>query len=403
MTPLLILFGATGDLASRKLIPSLYYMFTQGTLKGRRIVSVARRDLSGEKYHEFLKESLSKVGKYDETDFKAFCGHFEYFQLDFSSQDSYVKLSELLDGPYCNYTKFFYLAVPQNIYVEILQNLSSSGLGQGDARIIIEKPFGFDRKSFDELELVLSQFVSESHIYRIDHYLGKSILRSLPRFIPNRDQISEVYVNSNEILGVENRGDFYDINGAFRDVGGNHLLEAFALIFKEEQDRLESLKQIVTPSDEEIVSSSRIGQYEGYSEIEGVQDGSITETYFNITLKTKDGIKLNLEGGKGLAEIKKYVKVIYKDNSGFYVDYGPDQKVCEIKDGEEFVCYDFEDSKDHYVREYAMLLEEAFKSNKEYFISNEEVEEQWRITDAILKVWRDRKVNLFKYKKGEKI
>ncbi len=116
-----------------------------------------------------------------------------------------------------------------------------------------------------------------------------------------------------------------------------------------------------------------------------------------------NGVKLNLEGGKGLKESKRYVEVIYRDNTGYFVDYGADQKVCEIKDGEEFVCYDFDDSKDHYVREYAMLLEEAFKSDKTYFITKQEVLEQWRITDAILKVWRSGKVTLLNYKKGENL
>lgn len=208
MTPILILFGATGDLAYRKLIPSLYYMFTQGSLKSRKIVSVARRDFSGAKYNEFIKESLSKVGKYNKVDFEAFCSHFQYFQLDFSSEESYQSLAQLLDGPYCSYTKYFYLAVPQNIYVEILNNLFKSNLGQGDARVIIEKPFGFDRKTYQELEESLSQFVTERNIYRIDHYLGKSILRSLPRFISRRDEISKISIKSNEIIGVENRGDF---------------------------------------------------------------------------------------------------------------------------------------------------------------------------------------------------
>ncbi len=401
MTPILILFGATGDLAYRKLIPSLYYMFTQGSLKSRKIVSVARRDFSGAKYNEFIKESLSKVGKYNKVDFEAFCSHFQYFQLDFSSEESYQSLAQLLDGPYCSYTKYFYLAVPQNIYVEILNNLFKSNLGQGDARVIIEKPFGFDRKTYQELEESLSQFVTERNIYRIDHYLGKSILRSLPRFISRRDEISKISIKSNEIIGVENRGDFYDINGAFRDVGGNHLLEVFSLIY--DQARVESLKQIQTPSQEDVISNSKIAQYDGYSQIDGVDVASITETYFNITLNVTNGVKLNLEGGKGLKESKRYVEVIYRDNTGYFVDYGADQKVCEIKDGEEFVCYDFDDSKDHYVREYAMLLEEAFKSDKTYFITKQEVLEQWRITDAILKVWRSGKVTLLNYKKGENL
>jgi glucose-6-phosphate 1-dehydrogenase len=401
MMHLLVLFGATGDLAFRKLIPSLYHMFSEGNLNGKKILAVARRDYSGDKYKEFIKESLIAKGKYNESDFDQFCSQIEYFQLDFDSEESYDGLAKLLDGPYCVYTRFFYLAVPQNIYIRILENLFSGKYSNADSRVIIEKPFGFDMQSSIELQESLTRLIPEENIYRIDHYLGKEILRRLPRFIPNIEDVIEVEIISNETIGVENRGDFYDLNGAFRDVGGNHLLEVFTLLFPG-KPRVEVLKSITTPSETDILNGSKIAQHKGYKEIKGVNPESRTETYFNITLNTKLGMTLKLEAGKGMDLVKKYVKVMFKDGNGYFVDYGADQKVCEIRKGVEYVCYDFEDSKDHYVREYAMLLKEAFNSDKTYFISPEEVAEQWRITDPIVETFRS-KSNLLTYKIGESV
>ncbi len=400
MMHLLVLFGATGDLAFRKLIPSLYYMFTKGDLAGKKILAVARRDYSNGKYAEYIKESLAAKGMYNQSDFEQFCSMFEYFQLDFDSEESYDGLAKLLDGPYCVYTRFFYLAVPQNIYIKILENLFSGRYSNADSKVILEKPFGFDMESSNELQELLSKLVPEQNIYRIDHYLGKEILRQLPRFITKLDDIAEIQIKSNETIGIENRGDFYDINGAFRDVGGNHMIEVLTLMYPN-INRVDVLKMIKTPTQESILANSKIAQIEGYKDIEGVAKDSKTETYFNITLEFGD-IKLNLEAGKSLDVVKKYVKVIYKDGSGYFVDFGADQKVCEIRNGEEYVCYDFEDSKDHYVREYAALLKEAFNSDKTYFISPEEVAEQWRITDPIINTWRN-KSKLLTYKKGELI
>lgn len=400
MMHLLVLFGATGDLAFRKLIPSLYYMFTKGDLAGKKILAVARRDYSNGKYAEYIKESLAAKGMYNEDNFEQFCSMFEYFQLDFDSEESYDGLAKLLDGPYCVYTRFFYLAVPQNIYIKILENLFSGRYSNADSKVILEKPFGFDMESSNELQGLLSKLVPEQNIYRIDHYLGKEILRQLPRFITKLDDIAEIQIKSNETIGIENRGDFYDINGAFRDVGGNHMIEVLTLMYPN-INRVDVLKMIKTPTEENILANSKIAQIEGYKDIEGVAKDSKTETYFNITLEFGE-IKLNLEAGKSLDVVKKYVKVIYKDGSGYFVDFGADQKVCEIRNGEEYVCYDFEDSKDHYVREYAALLKEAFNSDKTYFISPEEVAEQWRITDPIINTWRN-KSKLLTYKKGELI
>lgn len=400
MMHLLVLFGATGDLAFRKLIPSLYYMFTKGDLAGKKILAVARRDYSNGKYAEYIKESLAAKGMYNQRDFEQFCSMFEYFQLDFDSVESYDGLAKLLDGPYCVYTRFFYLAVPQNIYMKILENLFSGRYSNADSKVILEKPFGFDMESSNELQELLSKLLPEQNIYRIDHYLGKEILRQLPRFITKLDDIAEIQIKSNETIGIENRGDFYDVNGAFRDVGGNHMIEVLTLMYPN-VSRVDVLKMIKTPTEESTLANSKIAQIEGYRDIEGVAKDSKTETYFNITLEFGD-IKLNLEAGKSLDVVKKYVKVIYKDGSGYFVDFGADQKVCEIRNGEEFVCYDFEDSKDHYVREYAALLKEAFNSDKTYFISPEEVAEQWRITDPIINTWRN-KSKLLTYKKGELI
>jgi glucose-6-phosphate 1-dehydrogenase len=319
MDPLIFtIFGASGDLAKRKLIPALFELHLDGLLpKGFAILGVSRTEFSDEAFRNevFLKNDLLDLSKADGK-LKADFANMLYYQAipDYEKADYAVvknRLAELdqqfgLPGNY-----IFYLSTPPSLYTVIPQKLSEQGLNENGAhwrRLVIEKPFGYDLESAVALNSQLMQCFKENQIYRIDHYLGKETVQNMlvTRFangifepLWNRNYIHHVEITSAEDLGVGSRGGYYDKSGALRDMLQNHLMQVVAHVAMEppisagaEAIRSEKLKlfQSIRPINEEQVGRYAIrGQYlsshirgqkvQGYREEEGVPNDSITETY----------------------------------------------------------------------------------------------------------------------------
>ncbi len=319
MDPLIFtIFGASGDLAKRKLIPALFELHLDGLLpKGFTILGVSRTEFSDEAFRDevFLKNDLLDLSKADEKLKADFAKKLFYQAIpDYEKADYAVvknRLAELdkqfgLPGNY-----IFYLSTPPNLYTVIPQKLSGQGLNENGAhwrRLVIEKPFGYDLESAIDLNSQLMQCFKENQIYRIDHYLGKETVQNMlvTRFangifepLWNRNYIHHVEITSAEDIGVGSRGGYYDKSGALRDMLQNHLMQVVAHVAMEppisagaEAIRSEKLKlfQSIRPINEEQVGRYAIrGQYlasnirgkkvYGYREEEDVPNDSITETY----------------------------------------------------------------------------------------------------------------------------
>lgn len=312
---ILVIFGASGDLTKRKLIPALYELHTQQLLPEKlAVLGVSRTELSDESFREKMKEFLS-VRPQDQQDIDSFLEHLYYQPLSTANSADYPilksrleTLGKDLDIP-ANY--LYYLSTPPNMYQIIPQSLANVGLNNtsdGFKRLIIEKPFGTDLKSAKELNKNLLNYFSEEQLYRIDHYLGKETVQNMlvTRFsngifepIWNHNFIHHVEITSAEKLGVENRGSYYDHSGAMRDMVQNHLMQLVGMIAMEppvviEADaiRNEILKvfQSLRPLTEADVFKQVIrGQYmqshiagklvPGYREEPEVDPESRTETY----------------------------------------------------------------------------------------------------------------------------
>ena len=340
----MVIFGATGDLTFRKLIPALYALYNQQMLPEKfKVVGVGRSSISQLTFRDKMILGIRKFSEskhLNEQQINEFTDCLSYFQMDFDDLGEYLKLKNALDeidkneGTAGNY--LFYLSMPPDMFSVISGNLGKVGLSNPDAgfrRIIIEKPFGYDLESGLELNRKLHEAFAEKQIYRIDHYLGKETVQNLlvMRFangiyepLWNRNYVHHVEITSAESLGVESRGGYYDSSGALRDMLQNHLLQVVGLTAMEPPSsmdsdaiRNETLKvlQSLKPIAENDVASHVIrGQYvashvrgelqPGYREEKGVNPDSRTETFvamkFYIDNWRWGGVPFYIRTGKRL-------------------------------------------------------------------------------------------------------
>jgi len=458
---IIILFGATGDLTARKIVPALFHLFEKKQLPERiRVIGFSRPRLTQEDFKDSVDKALSQHGKLSPkiTLKKPFLDIFSYVQGLFQEEAHYHRLASVLktmddEWGLCT-NKLFYLAVPPQFYKTIFQNLDVSQLTKpcgypNWTRVIVEKPFGKDLKTAQGIDNILGKIFKEEQIYRIDHYFGKEMVQNILAFRFsnnlfeknwNKDSIESVEIKLLESIGVETRGNFYDGIGALRDVGQNHMLQMLALItmnhpgeFKAKnirQKRFKILKNLKIFSSKEIKNNTFRAQYKGYRDIKGVKPESQTETYFKIKASLKSprwkGVPLVLESGKRLAKEKKEIVVTFrhadaclcpKDTSVHYQNkitfYLQPHEGISIRflskkpgGGMEIEERNFEfnyhklHAEDRHVEEYERLLLDCIKGDQTLFVSTEEVKAMWEFIDPIVRAWQKNGVPLEKYEQG---
>jgi glucose-6-phosphate 1-dehydrogenase len=315
----IVIFGASGDLTYRKLIPALYALYNQQMLPEKfQVLGVSRSEISDQVFREKMADGIRKFSeKYhlNEQQIVEFVSHLGYFQMDINASDEYLRLKEILSeienmyGTDGNY--LFYLSMPPSVFSVIAENLGKVGLSDsavGFKRLIVEKPFGYDLESSLELNRQLHTAFDEGQIYRIDHYLGKETVQNLlvMRFsngifepLWNRNYVHHVEITSAESIGIEDRGGYYEGAGALRDMLQNHLLQVVGLAAMEPPSSMDAdairneimkVMQSLKPINEQDVPRQVIrGQYvashirgeaiRGYRDEEGVNPESRTETF----------------------------------------------------------------------------------------------------------------------------
>jgi glucose-6-phosphate 1-dehydrogenase len=453
-----VIFGATGDLARRKLLPALFRLAYERRLPANvAILGAARTALSDEafrsKMHDAVKEFL-EGSPFDEDRWAAFAQNLFYVSGDLTDAELYRAVSEKL-AALGRSNVLYYLSTQPSYYGEVVERLGAAGIGsstggKGWRRIVVEKPFGRDLASARELDQRIHKVFAESEVYRIDHYLGKETVQNILAFrfgngifepLWNRRYVNHVQITAAESIGVEGRGGYYQEAGAVRDMIQNHLLQVMATIAMEpsavyepnavRDERAKLLRSIRIMKPEEVPVYAVAGQYHGFRQEPGVDPATQAETYAAATFFVDNwrwaGVPFYIRTGKKLPKRSTQIAIQYNmaPLSLFTPDEGgvilrPNLLVVRIQPEEGIslrflskfpgrgmrlrpVSMDFNYGSSFGARSpsaYETLLEDALTGDATLYTRQDMVEASWRVVEPILNDWSQRKFEFPNYDPG---
>lgn len=457
----LVIFGARGDLARRKLFPALYQLDRAELLDSSvRIAAVAREELDTPDFLQQMEVHLKEVvgDHWDESVWARFSHRLQYLRIDFSFKKQFEVLKEWsLEAR----AMIFYMATPPSMFAPICKHLDDAGCVDEQARIVLEKPIGHDLQSSKEVNDTVGKYFTERNIYRIDHYLGKETVQNLlalrfaNRMINSQwdnSCIDHIQITAAETVGIEGRWSYYDKVGQLRDMVQNHLLQLLCMVAMEPPNRLEAdeiraekvkLLRAMSPIGHQNVSEQAVrGQYSagwisgkpvvGYMEEEGSEaHSSNTETFVALKVYVDNwrwaGVPFYLRTGKRMKEKVTQVVITYKDNphavfadddseanNRLVIRLQPNEgiqleMVSKKQSMEERLSLekrtlnlDFYDSTgDARIADaYERLFLEVIRGDQWLFVSREEIEESWKWCDNLLAAWADKKIATKPYSAG---
>ena len=447
----LILFGGTGDLVWRKLLPALFQAFRHGSLpEGGRIVGVARDDMSDAQYRALIKSRFDDVElakRPSEEEFSRFADMLFYLRMDLSSGADYPKLAAKLQERVAD-TVVMYLATAPGLFTVFCEQIAIAGLNGPQMRVVLEKPLGHDLASNRAINESVRRVFSEKQIFRIDHYLGKPSVQNLfalrfgnALFEPlwRRETIANIQITIAEELGIEKRGAFYDSTGALRDMVQNHALQLLCAIGMEppinahadaiRDEKLKVLRSLKAWTPETLRQHVIRGQYgagnidgqpvDAYLQEKGVRDGSNTETFVALRVEIANwrwaGVPFYIRTGKRLADRAAYIEVNFRPapHAIFKSPLGAANRLVihlQPKDGLELhllaqgqdnrrtsqtlapVQLDLDFDKrfgSERVGAYERLLLDVIDGRLNLFVRSDEQEEAWRWVEPIMQSWKE--------------
>ena len=415
-----VFFGATGDLARKKIFPALYSMVHNGRLD-LPIIVLSRAGRTLESLKEMARASIEATGAFEPECFEKLAALMRYADGDYSDATTYANLKKALGSAK---RPIHYLAIPPSMFGRVVQGLEKSGCA-ADARVIVEKPFGRDLESAQALDGTLHAVFAENSIFRIDHYLGKEAVQNLLYFrfantflepIWNRNYIKDVQITMAEDFGVQGRGGFYDDVGAIRDVVQNHLLQVIALLAMDcpvshevgtmQAEKLRLFRAMRPLDPREVVR----GQFLGYREEKGVAPESQVETFAALRLHIdtwrwadvpfyiRAGKCLPISATEVIVNLKKPPLGIFDAHAAMPTNYFRFRLSPEVvistgalvkKNGEDMRGEPVElvarHESDREKSPYERLLGDAIRGDTQLFTQDDSVEAAWRVVDPVLK------------------
>jgi len=432
-----VLFGATGDLAKRKLLPGMFHLQQVGLMPERfRIVGAARRDIGEEGFRDLARQSVGESSREsgDPQGWKSFEESLSFAGVGEGFEALEAEIARARDDLHEDAGVLFYLSLPPRAAEGTIEQIGpAGGLGAG-ARVITEKPFGTDLASARKLNRKLHEVFAEECIFRIDHYLGREAVQNLlalrfanGMFEPvwNRNHIDHVQIDIPETLSIEMRGSFYEETGAFRDMIVTHLFQVLGFMAMEPPTTL-GAKALGVEREKVFESMPALrpenvvrGQYEGYRDEEGVAEGSDTETFVAVECFVDnwrwEGVPFYLRSGKRLAESRHLLTVAFKqpprrmfplDCDQIAESFGHDHLTFELGDpgsisasflakvpgprielGEAHMRFSYADTfggTDHALDPYERLIHDVMVGDRTLFSSSEAIERLWEVSEPLL-------------------
>jgi len=437
----IVIFGASGDLTHRKLVPAFFNQFRKERLPANlNIVGVSRTEMSHDEFRSQMHAGTTEMAKMEcsRQEWESFSRHLWYLPGNAKQAEDYSELDEFLkelEGGPAN--RMYYLATAPTLFTPIVEQLGSSGLaeaGRGWRRVVVEKPFGHDLQSAIELNEALHRVFAEDQIYRIDHYLGKETAQNILYFrflntifepVWNRNYIEHVQVTVSETVDVGHRASYYDQAGVLRDMFQNHLLQLVTLVameppssFNADAVRNEKVKVLKAVRPVEAQDTVR-AQYQGYCDLEGVQPDSQTATYAVLKLYIDNwrwqGVPFYLRSGKAMRAKTSEIVIEFKapphlmfplpedyrltpnvlslciqPDEGIHLRF--ETKVPDTQQQTRSVDMDFH-YRDSFGSErlpdaYERLLVDAVMGDASLFTRSDEIEVAWGLIDPILSAWQ---------------
>jgi glucose-6-phosphate 1-dehydrogenase len=443
----IVIFGASGDLTKRKLIPALFSLHSKARLPSPfHIVGMARSDSDDERFRQDMREALGTFGavEVDAEKWDAFAGSLGYVRGDFKEEQAMEELRGRLRSIEAdadrNGNRLYYLATPPFVYEPALEQLGESGMvatKNGWRRVVIEKPFGHDLASAERLNKVAHEVLREDQIYRIDHYLGKETVQNVLVFrfansifepIWNRNYIDHIQITVAESVGVGHRASFYDGVGVLRDMFQNHLMQLLSLVAMEppasfdandiRNERVKVLSSMRPLGPHEVLDASVLAQYEGYRSEQGVEPKSRTPTYAALRMfidnwRWKD-VPFYLRSGKELTSKSTEIRIQFKSvphmmfpgasrqairPNALDLCIQPDEGIhlrFEVKVPDESSRMRSVDMEFHYAdafgpgaipEAYERLLLDAINGDPSLFTRADTIELSWKWIDSVIQAW----------------
>ena len=441
----IVIFGASGDLTRRKLIPALYDLYHKDRLpEGWQIVGVSRSEMSDEEFRSHVESGVKEFARkqYDPESWAAFAENISYIAGDLSKPEDMRALDVAIEATTGDGrdNRVYYLSIAPRLYEDSILNLGRAGLAQetdGWRRVVIEKPFGHDLESAKELNAVVHSVLDESQVYRIDHYLGKETVQNILVFrfansmyepVWNRNYIDHVQITAAESVDVGHRASYYEGVGVMRDMVQNHMLQLLALVAIEppasfeanalRDEKVKVLSAIRPIAPEEVARDTVRGQYVGYRAATGVAPDSETATFtalrYYIDNWRWQGVPFYLRSGKALASKSTEITIFFRrpphllfplpegveiEANSLSICVQPDEGIhfsFQAKVPDTIADMASVDMSFHYAsafgeqaipEAYERLLLDVLKGDPSLFTRSDSIELAWSLVDPVLEGW----------------